>query len=454
MFIFLLIYLSSFALAVKGIIKNNRQDIFLFLIFGLCIYNTSLSIAFSTGLIELVGIFKAFKEIIIVILLCLQIFTLKKKTTFHFIDVAILAYFFYTLLYVLVPIGNTGFADRLSSFKNIAFFPLVYYCGRLFAIQHIYISKYFHFILYVTIAATLLVIYEFVTYQHFQTYTGFADYQYYFYDFEPTGSYGLTYTFEAESGMKRFASFFSGPLELAEATLLALAVIAALYTTTKNKFKFTTFGIIALVATQICIFLAISRSAFLSYFLMIYVFALITRKRYILHFIHFCFLSGVIYFLYLLEDRDMQEFIISTLKFTNASSVGHLMEWIEGINAMIAHPLGLGLGSSGIVAGSLGQNVGGENEFIIIGVQTGIIACALYLTVYISLIWASWRWFPKLRTKERKVCLLVLLTKVGFFIPLLTSELELSAYISYITWFFCGLFINSIMKKRGVVNTA
>jgi hypothetical protein len=56
------------------------------------------------------------------------------------------------------------------------------------------------------------------------------------------------------------------------------------------------------------------------------------------------------------------------------------------------------------------------------------------------------KWLPKLKGKERQVCLTVLVIKIGFIIPSLTSEFEGSAYISYINWFLTGLLINMIMK--------
>jgi hypothetical protein len=115
---------------------------------------------------------------------------------------------------------------------------------------------------------------------------------------------------------------------------------------------------------------------------------------------------------------------------------------------MIQYPFGLGLGSSGRVGISLQGNTGGENQFIILGVQLGIIAMLLYLSVYILLIKNAWKWFYKLAGKEKKVCLALLLMKIGFIIPMMTSELESSSYISYMTWFLSGLFINIIVRHR------
>jgi len=233
----------------------------------------------NLGFSDFIRIFQSFKEILIIVLLGVQVWTLKTRIRFHFIDYAVIAYFCYTFLYVLLPIGEQGFTGRLIAFKSSSFFPLIYFCGRLFDPRSIYINKYFHYILYVAIAAAVLVFFEFITDQHFQSLTGYSDYHFYFFEIDPSGNNGLTWTFETATGFKRFSSFFANPIELAAATLLTLAVIAALSTADSNKFKIDTLTTIAFIATQFSIILAISRSAFLSYFLMIYIYAWITKKN-------------------------------------------------------------------------------------------------------------------------------------------------------------------------------
>jgi len=57
----------------------------------------------------------------------------------------------------------------------------------------------------------------------------------------------------------------------------------------------------------------------------------------------------------------------------------------------------------------------------------------------------SLKWLPLLKGKERKVCMAVFLIKVGFFIPMLTSEVESSSYLSYMNWFLSGILISMIM---------
>ena len=446
MFIFPLIYLSAFLLAIKNLLTQNKQGVFFFLILGLPIYTTSLAVTLQLGFPGLVPLMQPFKEILILMTLGVSVWELKRRIRFQVVDYILLAYFFYSLLYVALPIGIYGLGDKLIAFKSSTFFTFVYFAGRLFDPRYIYISKYYHYVLAVFIGATGILFFEILTDQHFQTLSGYADFNFYFFNQEPTGNYGLSWTFETSNGLKRFSSFFANPLEYAAATLLTLSVIAGLYTTERNEIKLDKLGLFAILATQFAIFFALSRSSLASYFIMIYFYALITKRKLILRVIYGSAIAIVIYFTFfmIVLNPDIYEFIYETVMFTNPSSVGHVIAWLEGIEAMIANPLGMGLGASGRVAASESDTTGGENQYIVIGVQMGIISLLLYLLAHIYFIKTCWRWYPKLKGKEKQVCLSLLLMKIGFIIPLFTSELESSVYISYTSWFLSGIFITMI----------
>jgi hypothetical protein len=455
MFIFPLIYITSFFVSIREVFKGNRQAVLLFLIFGLSMYTTAMSVAFLLGLKDIIPVFQFFKEVLIISVLILNIVTLKYRPRFNLIDYAILGFLFYTLIYALLPIGEQSFVNRLMAFKSTSFFVVVYFTGRLFDLKDIYINKYFNYIILLTIAAAAVLMFELVMQRQLQTMTGYADYIYYFFNFEPSGNFGLSWTFESEGGYMRFASFFASPLEHAAATIFALSIIFALYTRDNNRFNINVVGLIALGASFLSILFAVSRAPLASYFLIIYVYALLTKRKFITNTVHFGVAVGAAYLLYLFtrfEDNKsgIVEVIMNTIDFSNPSSVGHVVEWVQGIMAMVESPFGLGLGTSGRVAGSLGENIGGENQFIIIGVQAGIIALFLYLSIYVMIIRASLKWLPKLKGKERKVCFAVLLLKIGFLIPMLTSEVESSSYISYMNWFLSGLLVSIIMRPRNM----
>ncbi|NCD72274.1 O-antigen ligase family protein [Mucilaginibacter agri] len=453
MFIFPVIFLASFIIALKEIVKGNKQGFLLFLIFGLSIYTTAMSVSFLFGLKDIIPFFQFFKEILVLTILLVNIYTLKTRPKFYLIDYLILAFLAYAIIYAILPIGEQNLHDRLVALKSMAFYMMLYFAGRLFDIRNIYVNKYFNFIALVTIAAGIVVFFEVLFNINLQNISGYADYVYYFFNFEPSGNYGLSWTFESEGGYRRFASFFDNPLEHAAATLIGISVIIALYTRDNNKFKPNETGLLAIGASLLSITFAFSRAPFVSYFFIIYFYAIITHKKQITQTIHYCIAAACCYVIYIFigwsnKVDGLMEVIMNTIDFSNPSSVGHLLAWVEGITALIQHPLGLGLGASGRVAGSLGESIGGENQFLIIGVQAGIIELSLYLAIYIAFIKLGLKWFRILKGKERKICLAVLLIKIGFLLPMFTSEIESSSYISYMNWFLSGLFIATIMQHE------
>ncbi len=448
LFIFFpLIYIGSFIISMVRLARHRIQGFLSFMVFGLPIYTTSLSLSFLYGFAPLIPLMQSFKEIMVLAGTGYVLYHWKGKIRLHLIDKLLLFFLVYTFLYVILPLGQYGLFQKLLAFKSLSFFILVYILGRFFDLTRIQINQYFHYICLVAIASALLLCYEVYHYTHFQSMIGYASYNYHFFDQEASGNYGLSWTFEIENGAKRFASFFANPLEYSASTVMAVCVLAALYTRNDSKVKVDGFGIIAFVSTLIAIFFSLSRASFASYFLIIYTYAFLTRKRTVIRIIHIGFLAAVAYVIFLMS-KDYQDFVMNTLKFSNESSIGHIVEWLDGIDSMVRHPLGIGLGESGRIGAFLGQNTGGENQFIIIGVQTGIITFLLYLSIYVLLITNSYKWFNKLEGKEKKICLAILLMKVGFIIPTMTANFEAYIYISYISWFLSGLFVNIISGKQ------
>lgn len=448
MLMFPLLYLASFLIAMSEILKGKYQGVLLFLTFGLPVYVTVLSIVFSNGLEAGMPYFQLAKEFVITVVAGLLALQFRGKLKFHTVDIFILAFFLYTLLYVIVPVGEHDLVNRMIAFKSTSFFALVYFAGRMFRPEYIYVRKYFKYVLLFSIFAGCIVLIEGAFDDHFQLYTGFADYNVNFLNYEASGDEGLTFTFETENGLKRFASVYANPLEYAAATLLALAVIASLYTGDDYKFKPDNLGVIAFAFTFIAILLTISRAAFVSYFAMIYLYSWLSNKKQLVYTVNIAILSGIIFLFFITSNDAIVKFIANTINFTDSSSIGHVLDWLEGIAAIREQPLGLGLGSSGRLAVSLGTNTGGHNQFLIVGVQTGVISMLIYLAIYVSLIVTSWHWYYRLKGKAKQVCLFVLLIKWGLFIPLFTSEIEASPYISYMTWFFSGFLISSIMSHK------
>lgn len=448
MFVFPIIYITLFIASLYFLKEKQPKGIFLFILFGLPIYTLSLSIAHMYGFTKLVPVLQTFKEIVILGFLMYAFFQLKTNNNWQTLDKIMLAFFCYNLLYVPLPIGGYSFFEKILAFKSLSFFPLVYFTGRMINNDEIALTKVFHYIALLTIIVAVVLFIEVITYTHIQSISGYAKYNQHFFDQDPSGAYDLSWTFQIENGMKRFASIFSTPLELAAATLVSLAAIVAIVTNNNNSFSFSKLTVVALLCSLFCINMALSRASLASYLLMLYCYAWFTNKKIILKAIHYAILLATLVLVFISFDSDFVDFIINSLTFTNASSVGHLIEWANGLESMIKSPLGIGLGNSGRISAFSGYNVGGENEFIIIGVQTGIIALGLYIAAYVYLIRKTYQIFTTSTGRIRRLALFLLLLKIGMIIPLFTSEAESYIYISYTTWLLSGIFINMVSKEN------
>jgi len=394
------------------------------------------------GLEKLIPFFQVFKEASILLFLLYAITNLKSDNNWTSVDKLMFSFLCINILYALLPIGTYTFFERLVALKSLSFFPLVYFTGRLLNKDHIHMHWVYTLIGVLTIAVAGVLAIELLTYTHIQSVSGYAGFNDHFFDQDPSGSYGLTWTFEIENGMKRFASLFSTPLELAAASLISLSAVAAMVTTSDNKIKLNAFTTLTLVASMFCISFALSRASLVSYCIMLYVYALLTKKKLLLQIIHTAALAAGAVLLLISFNNDFVDFIINSITFTNASSVGHLIEWANGFESMVKDPLGIGLGNAGRISGFSGYNVGGENQFIIIGVQTGIITAGIYIAMYIMVMRKALQLFKTQTGKIRRLALFIFLIKVGMLIPLFTSEAESYIYISYITWILTGLLMN------------
>ena len=457
MFLFPFAYLVSFVYAVTQMFKKQIEGFLIFVIVGLPIYINAMSVSFMYGFSRWIPLLQSFKELA-VLGACLLVATqIKEKPVLHVIDKLIIGFFVYTLLYVIVPIGSYTIIAKLMALKNLSFFCLLYFVGRFCDKDQVNINKLFSFIVIVMLVATFVVFGERVLNQHLHSFTGFSDYNFYFFNTEASGNYGLLWTFETESSAKRFGSIFSNPLEFASAVVLSLGILLALISSKNNSNQNTlvqtnpsSLEKIGLIASFICIVLALSRAAFISYFLVIYIYGWIIGNKKIIHFFHIAAAIVVLYVIYILEG-DLYDFIMNTITFQNESSLGHVLEWLDGINAMALQPWGLGLGESGRVSMTNQNNTGGENQFIIIGVQVGVLAMALYIYIYFKLIKTGLQQLKVTAGKEWKIMLAIVLIKVGMFIPMFTAYIDSYIYFSYFSWFLSGLMINHIQNRQEVI---
>ena len=137
-----------------------------------------------------------------------------------------------------------------------------------------------------------------------------------------------------------------------------------------------------------------------------------------------------------------------TLTFENSSSIGHVVEWLLALDSMMANPLGIGLamsGNSGSVTDEL--RVGGENQFLIYGVQLGWFGMILYLLTIASGVILSLRVFYRTdHIGTARLAFVGAVTKVGLLLPLFTANAEMYTYVAWLTWWMIGYSVNEYSR--------
>jgi hypothetical protein len=438
MFFFPLVYLLGLLQACRELYKSRPAGILFFIVVGLPIYITALSVSHLYGMDFLVPLLQYAKEGLVIATLAFCIYKLPAPPVANWLDKLMLLFFLYVMAYIFLPLGSFGLFEKVVAFKNICFFPALYFIGRLLTIDEIWISKLQKLIMLLSLAAAMVLLGELFFNAHLQQLTGFASFYEKYFLFDPAGNYGLSWTFEIEGGIKRFASFFANPLELAASTLITAPVLAAVYSSGDYK-KESGFFLLTLFAVLLSIVFALSRASMLAFILVGYLFFLLSGRTKVVRVFHAAALLFCISVLFLSFNNTIADFIIATIQLSDSSSLAHLLEWISGIEAMAVHPLGMGLGESGRVAGALGLNVGGENQFIIVGVQCGWVALLLYLAIIIVSIILSVRLYKSSTGRARQLGLMVFLIRAGLLIPALTAAVESYLYISYLSWFLTGV---------------
>ena len=439
--VLLICYILFVFLIIEKIYSGNLFYIFFYLLFFLPIYTVFQLLIFKTTqntlLIDLIKYSKDFviysSFIIFVIGYKKNLIDINFKITF--LDKLVLLFSIISIFYCLIPLGGASFFAKAVYLKNILLIGVVYFLGRNIEIN----ADKFQFIkksiIMVFLLAFIVSTFEFLTGFHLHSLLDYGNYNLEVNGIEPTGNYGMSWSFERASDRPRFASFFSDPLEFSSALLLFLSI--PLYALIHNSKGLNT-NLALLFLISISFFYAYTRASIISAFLMIFL-ALLISKNYkvLIRIFLLIFFSLIIFFIF--SEEDSLYFILDTLMFRESSSLSHLLEWIQSILSIIENPFGIGLAMSGN-ASTVDQSIkiGGENQFLIYGVQMGIFSILVYSLMLYKSISNSFYAYRNSKNFKKEICFIAGITKFGLIIPLVTSNAELALYISLISWLLIG----------------
>ena len=444
----LIAYSALLWFTLEGALFKKRIEYLLYyLVIFLPVYTVFLCLIYQGTDNEIITkIVQYSKEIVILTFLLTLFITRKDYFSFvwkwHIIDRLFIAFILLSLIYLIVPIGEASFFNKAVYFKNILLFCLMYFFGRSSTFNFGVWRKVFNLIFIITSIAFIIVLAEKTHDTNLHHYVGYAKYNLDFNDIEMKGYYGLTWTFEADGGQKRFGSFFSDPLEFSASLLISLSAAIIFFLSVPHSTNKTKYFILILI-TVISLALAYSRASFVAFIAMLF-FMGIALKFYRLIFSGVAVVAILTIYIIYFAPQETKFFVEDTLLFQNSSSITHLIDWFKGVDAMIENPMGLGLATSGNIRGvEEDLRTGGENQFLIFGVQLGVIGLILYTIIYIYSIMYSLKAFRLAKTREEQIVPFVASTvKFGLLLPLFTSNAEAYLYISFISWWLVGYSIN------------
>ena len=435
------------------IFKGKWSHFIFFLAAYLPFYITSLSVIYlATRSPEIVGIFQILKEAVVLVAILGFVFYQKRIFDYPFrlrsTDWLMLAFLTLSFFYLLLPLGEASFLNKALYYKSMLIPGLVYFLGRNTRFDEVEIAWVFKIIFAVAIGAFLVnCIENFLLGAHLQQFTGYALYNQAINDIDPSGNFGLTWTFETQAVTKRLAGFFSDPLEMASSVLMGFAAGLIWFLTSKKEYSWPYLLVMACSLGSL-VFSA-SRAAFGAFFIMIFFVALVFRLYKLIGAGFLALLGFGIYVVAFASD-DFYFFVIDTLTFENTSSIGHVVEWLLALDSMVANPVGIGLAMSGN-AGSVTDElrVGGENQFLIYGVQLGWLGMILYVLVLASGVVLSLRVFYQ--TEEvmtARLAFVGAVTKVGLLLPLFTANAEMYTYVAWLTWWMVGYSVREYSQSK------
>jgi O-antigen ligase len=100
--------------------------------------------------------------------------------------------------------------------------------------------------------------------------------------------------------------------------------------------------------------------------------------------------------------------------------------------------------------------VGGENQYLIYGVQMGVLGMILYILMLSIGIRNSWRAFRGSKNKEEGIIPFVAASvKFGLLLPLFTANAEAYIYVALFSWWMIGygetIYRRNRLKIKGLV---
>ena len=438
-----IIYIGFIGFVLKKIFEGDIYYLLLYILFTLPFYSTLQLIIFKGfNVIPFVNLLKYSKDFVFFTGFFILIFGKKesfieREWQLTLLDKLFLGFMTLTLIYTLIPLGSASLLSKMIYAKNIFLMGIIYFLGRHTNIDEQRWRFIVKFIICLIVGSFLLALLEIISGVHLQSILDYGRFNSIMYDVSPTGNYGLSWTFERQGSLPRFAAFFSNPLDFAASLLLFFSVGLNLLLHSKyNSNRLAYLGLLLLVIFSF--FFSYSRGAIIASVILVFLTLFLEKKYFLLRIALGLVVLLVTYIFF--SSYELDYFVLDTFNFQNTSSLGHLLEWLEGIESMLLHPMGIGLAMSGNGNGvEQALKISGENQFLIYGVQMGFLGLFIYISMLFKAIKDSLKVFKDSSKQHvRSISYVAAATKIGLLIPLFTANAELYLFVAFLSWFLIG----------------
>jgi hypothetical protein len=382
------------------------------------------------------NIFKSWKDLLLLVALLYWGFNIMKnpeRIEFKDKKVIIFSGLFavFELLYIVLPIGPANFIQKIYSFRTDTIYLFFFILG--FLLRNLEIIKIQRVVLYTGLLFSFIGIIErIISPIPLLIWLGMPDYTFYMTGGLPQTLGGLPYTYWAVGGIRRVGSLLLNPLDFAAFSLFALPTVLIIKNGTKR--------IAAAIILGIGIIFSLSRMPIMILGLFIVGFLISKVKNIKKVLVLSSTILGILFILILAIFGEFRSYVINTVTFKEPSAEGHMNEWLMAIENISRHPFGMGLATSGSAGARYGNFGGGENQYLILGVQLGWLGVAIFILMICSIL----IFLVKTYKENKQINLWLISNVLVLLISGITQQSFLNITITCITFLSLGF----ILKER------
>lgn len=429
-------------LFVIGFIVFRPSRVLLVFLWLLPIYQLSLVVLFDlTGSSLIISAVQPWKEALAFATLALVVgyyVLFRQRIRVYRLDVVMLLFLGLSTLYVLLPWGNT-FVERLYGFRSLTFLVIIYFVGRSVPLSLRRQTQIIYSLMFIGLLTGIAVIIDrYLLPIDWPARIGLANYLGRVANLEQSGTtvgpLGLPWTYWTASMQRRSSAFFANPLDLAASVHLTGVTALAVACQSRLRSRRGLLAWTVFFLTLVALLLSISRMSIAVFAVESLLVTILLRRKALTGILIAAMTLGFIGLMF----TDFRDFLVETVTFQNPSALGHLVEWEAGFLAMLSAPLGLGPGTSGLVGARLGASVGGENQYVTVGVQLGTVGLLLYVLMQGLAVYTAFKVFRHTQGVTRLLALVTGVSRLGLAAVAFTADLETYVFSAFVSWWLVG----------------